>query len=342
MLTVKFKKSSIKEILKDLSEENILRGRKFFNSYELESMLNVPKEKTFLGDRQNRKCRFCNKSAPQVTFKNIAHVLPSFMGNNTLFSYFECDECNEHFSLYEDSLAKFIGPIRTILQAHNKKLNQIPKFKNPFTDFEVSVDENGLFIFNDPSFKELKVNEKSNRAFISTAKQPYIPLYAFKALLKLGMSQIKESELRNFETTMNFLTNKDKSRDAKLLGNKFFTLLIYSFDHYQFNLSPRVLLFYLKNKKRKILCPQKTLVVYYGSNVFQMIIPFHNKDEELANKKIHYPIFPLLFPKKIYRNYGKYNFEFRDMSSIEKISDDLFEIKIKFLERKRNIQQLSS
>lgn len=43
------------------------------------------------------KCRFCGKTREEATFKNTAHAFSSFLGNERVFCYDECDECNRYF-----------------------------------------------------------------------------------------------------------------------------------------------------------------------------------------------------------------------------------------------------
>ena len=50
-----------------------------------------PGDKIFLGDRQNRRCRFCGKTTPEVSFRKEAHALPECVGNKSLFTYYECE-----------------------------------------------------------------------------------------------------------------------------------------------------------------------------------------------------------------------------------------------------------
>jgi len=59
-----------------------------------------------------RWCRFCERFAPEVTFKKEAHVLPSALGNRSLFSLEECDECNWRGSKLETDLAGFLSLAR--------------------------------------------------------------------------------------------------------------------------------------------------------------------------------------------------------------------------------------
>lgn len=45
-----------------------------------------------------KKCRFCNKSYPDVSFKNIPHIIHELFGRNNIASNFECDNCNQKIS----------------------------------------------------------------------------------------------------------------------------------------------------------------------------------------------------------------------------------------------------
>jgi hypothetical protein len=59
----------------------------------------------FLG-RKPSVCRFCSGAAPEVTFRKGAHAIPELAGNGTLLSLYECDDCNNRFSAFEDDLGK--------------------------------------------------------------------------------------------------------------------------------------------------------------------------------------------------------------------------------------------
>lgn len=44
-----------------------------------------------------RKCRFCGKSTPEVSFCNKSHTISHGLGNNNIFTYDECNLCNNKF-----------------------------------------------------------------------------------------------------------------------------------------------------------------------------------------------------------------------------------------------------
>ena len=70
-------------------------------------------EKKYLGDSQNKICRFCGRKEPEVHFRKIAHAIPESLENINLFTNYECDECNHKFgNTIEDHLNKYLFPNR--------------------------------------------------------------------------------------------------------------------------------------------------------------------------------------------------------------------------------------
>src|ERR1700693_159153 len=59
----------------------------------------VPGSRVILRSSQSRVCRFCSSSAPNVTFKNEAHAIPECLGNRSLTTEYECDDCNQFFGV---------------------------------------------------------------------------------------------------------------------------------------------------------------------------------------------------------------------------------------------------
>lgn len=51
--------------------------------------------RVLLGDKHRCVCRFCGGERPTVSFRSRAHTIPKFLGNKSLFAYYECDTCNQ-------------------------------------------------------------------------------------------------------------------------------------------------------------------------------------------------------------------------------------------------------
>lgn len=89
--------------------------------YKLEKEYELTGKIIYLGDETNKICRFCGKTEPEVKFEKRAHVVSEFLGNRSLFSHYECDECNERFSKYGGNLADALMFYRGVIGAKRKK-----------------------------------------------------------------------------------------------------------------------------------------------------------------------------------------------------------------------------
>lgn len=73
-------------------------------NYDLITFLPIVfNDMAYLGDSEQKTCRFCGKSEPEVSFKNAAHIIPECTGNHFLASNYECDACNKFFGRYLES-----------------------------------------------------------------------------------------------------------------------------------------------------------------------------------------------------------------------------------------------
>src|SRR5260370_34591952 len=81
-------------------------------------------------DKDSRRCRFCGRGKPEVTFKKVAHAVPEFLGSKAIRSMNECDSCNEFLANnYEDHLSKWSLFARSVSQVKGKEGK--PTYKNP-------------------------------------------------------------------------------------------------------------------------------------------------------------------------------------------------------------------
>ena len=87
-------------------------------------------------------CRFCGRSRPEVKFANDAHAVPEFAGNGVLLTNYECDECNDRFSAFEDDLAKMTLLYLTTGQVRGK--NGVPSVRTPQKLSRIDMETRGL------------------------------------------------------------------------------------------------------------------------------------------------------------------------------------------------------
>jgi hypothetical protein len=146
-----------------------------------------------------------------------AHAIPEVIGNKSLFSYYECDDCNKRiFHRLDNHLANLLGLWRTFAQISGK--SGIPSYKTKRgsrIDFHNHIEGLGLgFLFNIYHNEPLvENNENVNELVISGIRQEYIPINVLKCLTKAAISIMPESELIHFQGTIKWIL-ADTSEDG--------------------------------------------------------------------------------------------------------------------------------
>lgn len=241
-------------------------------------------------DDAARVCRFCGQGKPLVTFRSISHAVPEFLGNKSILSLNECDECNQRLAdRYEDHLSKWTLLGRAASQVKGK--NGFPTFKNPSKSLKIGVGDDGLVIhLTDPGLTDKLLKEGGPYKFTvpeDGTSQPYIPIRAAMALIKIGCSICPPEELAQVRGAIDWLMERNDFAFAN------FPIL------YAFTPGPigdaageAILL------RRKVDGPEPYLwcLVQYGNHRFQTFLPFCPADngwfrpsERVNLKSMHYP-----------------------------------------------------
>jgi hypothetical protein len=293
------------------SEINKKKEEEFFKNYELYNIFGSSDKKIFIGKKQSRVCRFCKRGEDQADFSNNAHIIPEFMGNKKVFSYFECNNCNDKFSLYEDSFAKFLGAARTISFLPGKR--SIPKYKNPKTGFEMRPQNGSIDIKVIGDSDEVSINEDKKKLYLKTIKQPYIPIHIPKVLVKIGLSLLKGNEVHLYENARIFLETSDN--DKLNIKNDFLLVFGYFISGPPVYREPVARLYKKKDINSRI--PEMQIIVSFSNYVYQMVLPFGAGDNWLAGQKVENPIFPLLIAKNHPDiKYKDFILDFRDCEKV--------------------------
>ena len=80
-----------------------------------------PGTKIVLGDTNKRVCRFCSLQPLTVKFSKVAHAIPEAIGNKSIETEYECDNCNELFGEgIEHDLGNWSKPMRTMARIRGK------------------------------------------------------------------------------------------------------------------------------------------------------------------------------------------------------------------------------
>lgn len=280
------------------------------------SHMNLTKgNKLYIGDKDNRKCRYCGESEPNVEFKIEAHAIPEFTGNKSLIAYDECDTCNELFSrIIEDHFGKYLGANRTLAQIHGKK--GVPTYKGKDGKSRISMENTGLKITgyeDDPIFD---IDLESKLITITAHRQPYIPAAVFKCIVKMAVAISPE----NLLPELSHLTKWIREPVHKYETFPYKPLVAFE----QFTPGPMpypgVTLFLLKRKPKMENVPYLQFVVAFGNSMFQIVVPMPEQDRQLMNKPINLSLFPIPFADGY--EYGKTSMRELDLSMYEIVKNE--------------------
>ena len=159
------------------------------------------------------KCRFCDNDDRQK-FRKKAHTFPEALGNKWVFSNDECDACNSRFSVYEDSLAKAVGPLLTLGGTKGKQgVRQTGRTRSKaFVRHSVEGGKRRLSIRAKDDFPDLvKVDPAAEciRLNVPVVGDHFVPRLAFKALCKSAVGLLPIGELAHVRGLLVWLAQPD-------------------------------------------------------------------------------------------------------------------------------------
>lgn len=247
--------------------------------------LNEDKQ-TMLSDGDTpQKCRFCEKENPDVTFKKIAHAISHMVGNRVLKSDYECDECNQMFSIYETEYSAYMNLYHTMFMVHGK--GGIPKYKLSHKEnSKIEIGKDNTIKINiqegeEPLIVWEELNKANNTIEIK-GKRTYTPQNVLKALVKMALTIIPKSELHNLANTKNWLMGKSCEGCILPVCLRFYrTPLDFT----------SVMIFKKKDNIDKVL-PHYIFCLAYRNIVIQVPIPMVDLDIQFKGKEFEFPLIP--------------------------------------------------
>lgn len=247
-----------------------------------------PGNKLMLGDPGHpRRCRFCRREEPEVTFRDEAHALPASFGNTGLFSRYECDACNHLFGEgIENHLGNWTKPMRTLSRIRGR--SGVPTIKKPGPDkgwrFEYDGSGFSLSEYEDDPFFE--VDEAAKQLRFRLHRDTYVPVAALKGLVKIGLTLIPDVEVPNFRETYDWIREKDHTRN-----------FVAEFPIYRtFVPGPMrndlIVLILMRRRTGVDEVPYAFYTLAYGNEVLQVFLPSIEKDRCIDGRKLSFPAFP--------------------------------------------------
>ncbi len=302
----------------------------FFSKYDLKFVFDTNiNKKSYLGRKSDKICRFCGRAKPNTSFKKDAHVIPQLLGNRKLLSYFECDKCNELFSIFENSLASYLDPFRTFVKMQGKKGTNIPKFKEPRSKMVIkSSDKKDIDIEIIDSLENVEINESKRSIIVRGKRNPFTPLYIYKVFVKIGLCLVDDIQIANYDTAIRFLRVIKSRTKVKLQSAKLFFYFIPGPPLLE---KPFVQLWERKATNENTNILKHTLVIYLPNLVFQIFLPFYSSDFKNQSKGVKYnmPPIPLLYDQdSLIKKFNYYSFDIDNLMSTKVLKNSSFEIRL--------------
>jgi hypothetical protein len=153
--------------------------------------------------RDHRKCRFCGRTASDgATFKQVAHAIPTALGNDFLKLADECDDCNGHFGRQtEPSLVAMLDIQRAFLGIQGRGKNDgRPELR--FAEGKIFHDGKRLNILS----KDVSKVDDTGIISVGLGKgSPIVPVDVYRALVKIVLSVVDEEDLAHLTKTVEWL-----------------------------------------------------------------------------------------------------------------------------------------
>jgi hypothetical protein len=276
----------------------------------------VAEERIRLCDHEeeaDRRCRFCGLGDPPAKFEELAHGLPDFLGNLSIISMNECDGCNDYFGKgCEDHLSK-----ATML---HRTLAGIPRKKGPRSTFK-SNDESlridagnhkvDMRVHTPHSVDDLVVDGELPEEIPlqgDTRSQPYIPIQAATALVKIACSICPKQELAQCQGAIDWVRGRRTDTFSRFPVSFAFTPGVEG-------LGDKVSHVILLRRKDEGPEPYLWSIVQFRNFRFQVAVPFCPADGGVPTTTLeHYPsMFPPDWP------HGPTQFSWLDWAGAEKV-----------------------
>jgi hypothetical protein len=252
--------------------------------------------KVVLGDRP-AVCRFCARTVPEVTFRREAHAIPELVGNRTLVSLYECDDCNSRFSGFEDDFGKLTLAERVAGQVLGKA--GVPSAKAGRGRSRIDMGVSGFRIEEQQGDPIAEVDFKAKTLTITIAPQPYRPLGVFKALMKMALSLMDENDLQEVPEVLRWLLAPDLITYRVGDGSLYSCFRTFTPGPAPFAATRAVL---LRRRGPEVQGPAFIFVLAFGNSSFQVVVPAPQRDRHLIGKTIELrqvPVFGFEDPAQV-------------------------------------------
>jgi hypothetical protein len=290
------------------------RIARFHKNYERVSVNLLSEDSPkYVGSKNPRVCRYCGGSPPEVAFSKDAHAIPAFLGNRSVYSLHECNDCNNAFSEYlEDHMAKMLHGVRTALRIKGR--TAVPNYRTRRKLSRIEVTGDRIDIKQNVGDPVVAFDQENQTASFGLETQPFVPLAVYKCMAKIALSIMPKSELQHFSNTLAWIRDRDHGRGAANFAHAC------AFRAMTPGPLPErygwVELF--RRRHDAIRIPYMVVVVVSMNLMFQTYIPLCDKDQTLLGQQVTIPRFPAGF--NCGYEYGETEFTNMNLSSPDPIT----------------------
>lgn len=276
----------------------------------------------YLGDKENKKCRFCGKSEPETTFKKVAHAIPELVNNKKLISYYECDVCNAKFSVLETHFGDYMNLYHTLTQVKGKR--GVPSYKYGKNNSRIDRKESHMSFEDHISDQKssFKINKKEKTVTIA-GKRTYIPIAIYKCLVKMALTIMREKDMEFFKDTLDWVNEPDL-QNSKFKVNNLIALYTFSPGVLPHNFTSAML--FKRRPDHKDNVPFMQFMLAYGNFSFQIYLPMCSEDIKFVGSQISITPIPTPLDSKLKNGIEKrrnLNFSSSNPVKGEKVSVEL-------------------
>lgn len=278
-------------------------------------------EKIYLGDKDNKICRFCKKTEPEVNFNKIAHAIPEFVNNHSLISYYECDSCNEKFArTIETHMGDYMNVFHTLSQVRGKK--RVPSYRKGSEKSRIDLKKEGLKVEAHEGEREIfELDENTNTITFKAIRATYIPIAIYKCLTKMALTIMDEDELDNYENALKWVNEEQHDKSRFTVNN---LKCIFSFTPGPLPHDFTTCMLYKRKEDHIDNVPYMIFLLAYGNYTFQIYLPMSDKD----SGNIELTAIPTPFDFK--NEFGAPKYKLLDFSSKERVKNEEVSMQMKY------------
>lgn len=265
--------------------------KSFFDLYEFINSTKKLEEK-FIKDPIDKKCRFCQKAYPEVSFETIPHLIPELFGRNNHVSNFECDNCNREFQKHETDTSTLIQHYLALLNLKTKR--GVPNFQSlknqqtQSTTINIVNDQPNIYFGN--NLQDFEYDEEEKSLLINLRTRRFRPYSVYKIFLKIAISLMTEQELKENIHYLEFLNAPTPIKNGMQQWDVFSYRL-------KTKMHPKPTVNLYKAKETLIdnkAYPEHVLLVNVASLIYQFFLPISKKnmDEHQPKNRLILDMFP--------------------------------------------------